>query len=252
VPVPLGGGGEIGELAREFDQMTRRLEQRQRYISEFAADVAHELKSPLTSIRGAAELLEEGADDDPQARQRFLDNIKLDAERLTRLVSRLLELSRIEASEQPLAPVNLRELVSRSVTRAEGPATPIVFSYEASVEFVLARAADLETALSNLLDNALRFSPEGEPVRVSVSGPAPDGCLLIRVADRGPGIAAEHQPRVFDRFFTTDAERDGTGLGLSIVKSVATAHRGGISFETELGQGTCFELRLPCGLSAPR
>jgi two-component system sensor histidine kinase ChvG len=81
VEVPLGGGGEIGELAREFDQMTRRLEQRQRYISEFAADVAHEFKSPLTSIRGAAELLTEGADDDPDARRRFLDNIKLDSER---------------------------------------------------------------------------------------------------------------------------------------------------------------------------
>jgi signal transduction histidine kinase len=76
--------------------------------------------------------------------------------------------------------------------------------------------------------------------------------LLIRVADRGPGIAPEHQPRVFDRFFTTDAERDGTGLGLSIVKSVASAHRGRISFQTEPGQGTCFELRLPCGLAGRR
>ena len=252
VPVPLGGGGEIGELAREFEQMTRRLEQRQRYISEFAADVAHELKSPLTSIRGAAELLEEGADDDPRARRRFLDNIKLDAERLTRLVSRLLELSRIDASEQPLSPVDLRDLVARTVARAEGPTTPIAFEYDAGVDFVLARASDLETALSNLLDNAQRFSPEGRPVQVSVTGPADDGCVTIRVADQGPGIAPEHAPRVFDRFFTTDAERDGTGLGLAIVKSVAIAHRGSVSFQTELGRGTCFELRLPCGVGTRR
>ncbi len=252
VTVPLGGGGEIAELAGEFERMTRRLEQRQRYISEFAADVAHELKSPLTSIRGAAELLAEGADDDPGARRRFLDNIKLDTERLTRLVSRLLELSRIDASEQPLSPVDLRELVTRTVARAEGPATPIDVSYDASVSFVLARAADLETALSNLLDNAQRFSPEGRPVKVSVSGPDGDGCVVIRVADQGPGIAPEHAPRVFDRFFTTDADRDGTGLGLAIVKSVAQAHRGRVSFQTELGRGTCFELRLPCGLAARR
>ncbi|HYQ18208.1 MAG TPA: ATP-binding protein [Polyangiaceae bacterium] len=248
VAVPLGGGGEIGELAHEFDQMTRRLEQRQRYISEFAADVAHELKSPLTSIRGAAELLEEGADDEPEARRRFLDNIKLDTERLTRLVSRLLELSRIDASEQLPQPIDLREVVARAAARSEGPTAPIVVRYEASVTFILARASDLETALLNLLDNALRVSAEGEPVTVTVTGPTADDCVLIRVIDRGPGILPEHAPRIFDRFFTTDAERDGTGLGLAIVKSVASAHRGSVSFETELGRGTSFELRLPCGL----
>jgi two-component system sensor histidine kinase ChvG len=247
VSVPLGGGGEIGELAQEFAQMTRRLEQRQRYISEFAADVAHEFKSPLTSIRGAAELLVEGAADDPEARRRFLDNIRLDSERLTRLVSRLLELSRIDAAEQPLAPVELRELLLRTVGRAEGPTTPITFRYDASVVTLLARASDLETAVANLLDNALRFSPEGQPVVLSVSGPTADDQVVIRVCDRGPGIPAEHALRVFDRFFTTDAERDGTGLGLAIVKSVATAHRGSVSLQSEPGQGTCFELRLPCG-----
>lgn len=245
VVVPLGGGGEIGELAREFDRMTRRLEERQRYISQFAADVAHEFKSPLTSIRGAAELLEEGADDEPEARRRFLDNIKLDAGRLTRLVSRLLELSRIDATEQPLQVVDLREVVARAVARSEGPTTPILARYEARSSLVLARASDLETALLNLLDNAQRFSPEGEPVRVSVSGPEADGSLVIQVTDRGPGIAPEHAPRVFERFFTTDAERDGTGLGLAIVHSVAVAHRGRVTFRNESGGGTSFELRLP-------
>lgn len=247
VTVPTGGGGEIGVLAREFDRMTRRLEERQRYISQFAADVAHEFKSPLTSIRGAAELLEEGADDDPEARRRFLDNIKLDASRLTRLVSRLLELSRIDAPEQPLQVVDLREVVGRAVARSEGPMTPIFARYEARSSWVRARAPDLETALLNLLDNAQRFSPEGEPVQVSVSGPEPDGCLVVRVQDRGPGIAPEHAPRVFERFFTTDAERDGTGLGLAIVQSVAVAHRGRVSFRNEAGGGACFELRLPHG-----
>jgi two-component system, OmpR family, sensor histidine kinase ChvG len=249
VAVPLGGGGEISELAAEFDQMTQRLEARQRYISEFAADVAHELKSPLTSIRGAAELLVDGADDDPEARRRFLDNIKLDAARLDRLVSRLLELSRIDASEQVPQAVDLQALVARAVARSEGPATPISLSYEARVTSIMARESDLETALLNLLDNAQRFSPDGQTVSVVVSGPELDDRVVIRVTDRGGGIAAEHVPRVFDRFFTTDAERDGTGLGLSIVKSVATAHRGDVSFESEPGR-TCFKLRLPRGFGA--
>lgn len=249
VGVPLGGGGEIGELAHEFARMTERLDERQRYISQFAADVAHEFKSPLTSIRGAAELLEDGADDDPEARRRFLDNIKLDAGRLTRLVSRLLELSRIDASEQPLQAVDLREVVARAVARSEGPTTPIVLSYEAAVSAILARPSDLEAALLNLLDNAQRFSPEGQPVQLIVSGPTPDGYVALRVLDRGPGISPEHAPRVFERFFTTDAERDGTGLGLSIVKSVATAHRGTISFHSEPGAGCCFELKLPVRLT---
>lgn len=250
VAVPLGGGGEIAELASEFDQMTRRLEARQRYISEFAADVAHELKSPLTSIRGAAELLAEGADDDLEARRRFLNNIRLDATRLDRLVSRLLELSRIDASEQLPQVVDVRALVERAVHRSEGPETPITLSFEATTSHVLARESDLETALLNLLDNAQRFSPDGKAVSLVVTGPGEHGMLVLRVTDQGPGIQPEHVPRVFERFFTTDAERDGTGLGLAIVKSVANAHGGSVTFESEPGR-TCFELRLPAGAMQP-
>lgn len=246
VEVPLGGGGEIGELAREFAQMTKQLEARQKYISEFAADVAHELKSPLTSIRGAAELLADGADDDQEARRRFLENIRLDAARLDRLVSRLLELSRIDAAEQLPRAVDLKALVERAVARSEGPDTPIQLRYEARTTSILARESDIETALLNLLDNAQRFSPEGQAVSVAVTGPEEDGQLVFRVTDRGPGIAPEHAPRVFERFFTTDAERDGTGLGLAIVKSVASAHGGSITFRSEPGR-TCFELRVPTG-----
>lgn len=251
VEVPRGGGGEISELGREFEQMTRRLEHRQRYISQFAADVAHEFKSPLTSIRGAAELLTDGADDDPDARRRFLDNIKLDATRLDRLVSRLLELSRIDAAEQAPTLVDLRAIVARAVTRSERPDAPIAVSYEATVSFVLAREQDIETALLNVLDNAQRFSPEGKAVRVFVRQ-ADAAALSIRVEDDGPGILPEHRSRIFERFFTTDAERDGTGLGLAIVKSVLLAHGGSVSAESEVGVGTAIELRLPIGARAKR
>src|SRR6186713_3232894 len=186
--VPVAGGGEISELGEAFREMTRKLEARHRYISAFAADVAHEFKSPLTSIRGAAELLAEGAADDPEARRRFLRNIELDAARLDRLVSRLLELSRIDASEESPVLVDLEALVRRAVERSQGPDGSVVLDYTSSIPVISARPADLETALLNLLDNALKFSPPGVPVIVRVSGRAGERWVTISVEDRGSGI----------------------------------------------------------------
>jgi two-component system sensor histidine kinase ChvG len=245
VQIPVGGGGEISELGRAFGEMTEKLEARQRYISEFAADVAHEFKSPLTSIRGAAELLAEGAADDPEARRRFLRNIELDAARLDRLVSRLLELSRIETSEEQPQVVDLRALCRRAIERAETPDSAIVFSYESGIHLVPARESALETALLNLLDNALRFSPPGVPVELSVRGEKGSPWVEISVTDGGPGVPPEHLPRIFERFYTTDAERDGTGLGLAIVRSVAVAHGGVVDVLRPTAGGACFVLRLP-------
>ena len=245
VVIPVGGGGELGELGRSFAEMTQKLEARQRYISEFAADVAHEFKSPLTSIRGAAELLAEGADDDPEARRRFLKNIELDAARLDRLVSRLLELSRIDASDEHPQIVDLRTLCERAIERSQTPDGAVVLRYESSMHFVRARESDLETALLNLLDNALRFSPPGVPVEVAVRGERRARFVEIAVTDRGPGIPPEHLPRIFERFYTTDAERDGTGLGLAIVKSVVLSHGGSIEVEAPPGGGARFVVSLP-------
>src|SRR4051812_33851877 len=243
--VPVAGGGEISELAEAFREMTRKLEARHRYISAFAADVAHEFKSPLTSIRGAAELLAEGAADDLDARQRFLENIALDAARLDRLVSRLLELSRIEASEEPPVLVDLEALVRRAVERSQGPDGAVLLDYASSVPVIFARPADLEAALLNVLDNALKFSPAGEPVEVRVVGRPSARFVSIEVSDHGPGIPAANLDRIFERFFTTDADRAGTGLGLAIVKSVVDALGGSVHVESTVGQGTRFRLRLP-------
>lgn len=243
--VPVAGGGEISELAEAFREMTRKLEARHRYISAFAADVAHEFKSPLTSIRGAAELLAEGAADDLTARERFLENIALDAARLDRLVSRLLELSRIDASEEPPVLVDLEALVRRAVERSQGPDGSVELDYTSSIPVISARAADLETALLNLLDNALKFSPPGVPVVVRVSGRAGERFVTIEVEDRGTGISEPNLARIFERFFTTDADRSGTGLGLAIVKSVVEALGGSVAVESRVGEGTRFTLRLP-------
>lgn len=246
VAVPHGGGGELGELSEAFAEMTRKLEARQRYISEFAADVAHAFKSPLTSIHGAAELLAEGAADDPEARRRFLRNIELDAERLDRLVSRLLELSRIDASDSIKSAIVLEDLLRRAVDRAQDPTGSIVLDYRAEIPVIRGRAAELEIALLNLLDNALRFSPAGERVEVLVNGKDGDAEVKISVSDVGPGILPEHQPRLFERFFTTEADGEGTGLGLAIVKSVVDAHAGSIEVESVPGN-TTFRISLPVG-----
>lgn len=243
-PVPIVGSGEIRELSESFATMTRELDGRLRYISDFAADVAHEFKSPLTSIRGAAELLGEGAADDPDARQRFLHNIELDVQRLDRLVSRLLELSRIEASQEPKVSRDLLALVTDVATRASTPDHVVRVDADTGAPITLAvRETDLVTALLNLCDNAVRFSPAGEQVAVRVSADAHEAQIEVR--DRGPGVPEAHRARIFDRFFTTDSE-DGTGLGLAIASAVALAHGGTLTLQPndEARPGACFVLTL--------
>lgn len=220
VAVPQEGTGEVRDLSHAVGTLVKEQEQRLRYISEFTADVAHELKSPLTSIRGAAELLRDGVEDAGR-RARFLENIELDAERLDRLVSRLLELSRIDASETPLEDVALDPLIERVVVRTHTAEQP-VHHVGARGQKVRGREQDLERALLNLVENALRFSPPGEPIRIEVTPPAsPSQMVELSVTDSGPGVAEEHRERIFTRFFTTDSEHTGTGLGLAIVRSVA-------------------------------
>lgn len=243
--VPVGGGGEIRELGEAFATMTARLDDRMRYIREFAADVAHELKSPLTSIRGAAELLGEGAADDPDARARFLKNIELDAERLDRLVTRLLELSRIDGSQAPMEAFDLDALVRRVVDRTHTPEQPVRVDWHAPVQRWRGREADLERALLNLVENALRVSPEGEAVTIGVTSPRDGRELHLAVRDRGPGIPRALHRKVFERFYTTQADENGTGLGLAIVMSVARGHGGRVDLESAEGQGATFRLVLP-------
>jgi two-component system sensor histidine kinase ChvG len=127
--------------------------------------------------------------------------------------------------------------------RASGPDQPIDLRYLASVKELRGREMDLETALLNLLDNAVRFSPPGVPVEIEVTGGS--DALSIAVRDHGPGISPANLPKVFDRFFTTDADRDGTGLGLAIVETVIEAHGGTVRAESPPGEGATFTVTLP-------
>lgn len=236
--------GEIHDLQTSLTTMTARLDERMRYMAEFAADVAHEFKSPLTSIRGAAELLEEGALEDPAARDRFLRNIALDSERLDHLVSALLELSRIDAAESVQTTFELEPVVRRAAERAESPEVQVRVTYDAPARMVRARERDLETALANLLDNAARHAPGSSTVDVTVEAGQSPRWLVIAVHDRGPGVPAALRPRVFQRFFTTDDDQ-GTGLGLAIVATVASAHGGRAELAEVNGEGARFEMHLP-------
>jgi two-component system sensor histidine kinase ChvG len=233
---------EIGELARAFDALTHKLDGRARDVAELAANISHEFKSPLTSMRGAAELLLDGAGDDPAVRRRFLENVLGDCERLDRLVTRLLELSRVEADAAPLEPLDLHDLIAEAVERGRGPA-PVVLDWRAGAAGLLGRRSHLLSALGNLIGNAQNHAAPGTAITVTVEGGA--GRVRAAVHNHGPAIAAAARARLFERFFTTRGDAGGTGLGLAIVAAVAQAHGGSVAVASAAVAGTTFTLELP-------
>jgi signal transduction histidine kinase len=237
---------ELGTLARAVGRMREKLEGKA-YVEEMATNLSHELKTPLATIRGSAELLEGPAADDPVARARFLTNIQTEVERLDRIVSELLKLSRIEA--QPAAgeatPIDAGAVASEiaEVYRDRAADSGIAFYSEIADELLPIRISELQLKqlLTNLLDNALQFTPAGREVRFRVN--CQDGSIEFEVSDEGAGIEPELLPKVFDRFFTTENPRTGnrgTGLGLAIAKSIVNTNGGRISVRSELGRGSVF------------
>jgi two-component system phosphate regulon sensor histidine kinase PhoR len=247
-----GRGGRLGALVVLNDvTRLRRLETLRR---DFVANASHEIKTPVTAIKGFVETLLEGALEDGDNARRFLEIIRVQTDRLDALVSDLLSLSRIEeeAEKGSLQRVacRLAEVVAEALeicrVKADAGSVPL----EADVPGDLVVQADpllLSQALVNLVDNAVKYSPPGSPVRVTAS--RREGRLEIAVADRGPGITPEHLPRLFERFYRVDRgrsrEQGGTGLGLAIVKHVAQAHGGTAEVESLPGVGSTFRLLLP-------
>ncbi|MBW2700574.1 MAG: HAMP domain-containing protein [Deltaproteobacteria bacterium] len=228
---------EIHSLAEALDTMTRQLSDRAEYISDFAANVSHELKSPITSIQGAAELLrEEGTDMPAEQRERFLANILADASRMERLVVRLLELARIQSAPENAASVDINTMCHRL---AEATEVDVELDLTQAPEKLSINPDHLEGALRNLLDNAARHGG-GQAVKLKVSSEA-DGRVAFAVSDLGPGISPANQKRIFDRFFTTERDRGGTGLGLAIVQAVARTRSGDVRLDTG-PEGSTFTL----------
>lgn len=248
-----GAGGNIGALV-VMNDITRmkRLETLRR---DFVANVSHELKTPITAIKGCIETLSEGALEQPDDARRFLQMMGRQVSRLEAMVEDLLVLSRLEHESERGGLVEQREsihdILARAVqtftARAEAKGILLVMDCPDSLEAPV-NAALLEQAVGNLLDNAIKYSPEETRVSVSAARAGADA-VEIQIADQGPGIEKRHHERIFERFYRIDPARSremgGTGLGLAIVKHIALAHHGRVAVESVPGQGSTFSLTLP-------
>ena len=247
-----GEGARIGALVVLNDVThLRRLERVRR---DFVANVSHELKTPVTTIKGFVETLLESAPFDPDENRRFLEIVARHAERLEAIIEDLLRLSRIEEEtekggipleEGPLADV-LREALDFVKPKAAEKGIPLEFDCIAGLRARM-NTHLLRQAVVNLLDNAIKYSPPGKAVRLE--GAAEKGGCALRVRDEGCGIAAEHLPRIFERFYRVDKARSreegGTGLGLAIAKHIAELHGGRIEVASRPGSGSVFTILLP-------
>lgn len=234
-------------LADDRTELTRTAAVR----NDFVANVSHELKTPVGAISLLAEAID-GAADDEVAVRRFTTRLHKESARLAALVQDIIELSRLQGTDVVLAgeAIDLNEVLAEAVDRNKLPAEEkrIKISMGGSVEAgVLGDRDLLMTALRNLIDNAIRYSPEDTTVGVGLR--ERDGLIQISVTDQGPGIAPDEQDRIFERFYRIDAARSrhtgGTGLGLSIVKHVVANHGGEITLWSQPGQGSTFTVRLP-------
>jgi two-component system, OmpR family, sensor histidine kinase ChvG len=229
---------EIGQLARAVEAMTAELERRAHDARTLAADISHEFKTPLTGIRGAAELLHDGASDDPVARDRFLAMIADDAARLDRLVSRLLELARVEDDRGIELPVDLAALARDCAARS----WPVPVAVETTGDPVVpGRTVQLASAIENLVANATQFADPGTTVRIAIERRATT--VRVTVANHGPALSPAARARVWDRFYSTRTAAGGSGLGLAIVRSVALGHGGSVGVDCA-GGVTTFWLEL--------
>jgi two-component system phosphate regulon sensor histidine kinase PhoR len=245
VSLPESQGGVLAVFVDVTE--LRRLESIRR---DFVANASHELRSPLTTVRAAAETLRT-VDNDPQAAERFIELIQRNAERLANLIDDLLELSRIESRDLKLdvEELDLAIVAERTITqhahRAQLKAIGLSHDLAAAPRVRADRRA-LEHILGNLIDNAIKYCPEGAQVRMRAA--AEQARVRVFVTDNGPGIAPEHQPRIFERFYRVDAGRSrelgGTGLGLSIVKHLVEALGGTVSVESRVGTGSTFSFTL--------
>jgi heavy metal sensor kinase len=245
-----GAGDELDEVARAFNETLARLEQAVGEMRQFSTAIAHELRTPLAVMRGQAEMALMQAKTPDDYRRGLTDQLE-ELDTLSRLVSQLLTLARAEAGEIPLqrSPVDLSALASSIVEQLEPVAQAKSCSLAAEVGaevVVLGDAGWLERLLLNLLDNAIKFTPAGGRISVTVRREGPDAVLEVR--DTGIGIASEAVPHVFERFFRGDPSRsagvEGVGLGLSLVKWIADRHGATVSVHSQPHDGSTFVVRM--------
>lgn len=256
-PLPRDPSGLADDTAPAVLILLRDLTRQQmleRMRADFVANASHELRTPLASLTGFIETLQGAAKEDAPARERFLELMRLQAERMRRLIDDLLSLSRIELSahERPTAVVDVQRVVRHVADVLATLAT------EAGVDLVLdvpdplpvrGDWDELVQVFQNLVENALKYASSGK--RIEIAGAVEGGArrVVVHVRDFGPGIASEHLPRLTERFYRVSVQesraRGGTGLGLAIVKHILNRHRGKLVIASESGQGSTFTVKLP-------
>lgn len=250
VVTPFLKGSDRGHLVVLQD--LTRLHQLQTMRRDFISNISHELRTPLASLRALVDTLNDGALEDPVAAHRFLRHMEVEVDALTQMVQELLDLSRIESgnavlqlADVPTATM-IRHGAERLRTQAERADLTLRIEVDETLPDLHVDVGRVEQVLTNLLHNAIKFTPAGGSITISAL-PREDESIVVKVTDSGVGIAYDDQPRIFERFYKADRARSGggTGLGLAIAKHIVQAHGGRIWVDSKPGKGSTFYFTLP-------
>jgi len=244
---------ELGQLGETFNYMAQRLAEYEQMRRDFVANVSHELRSPLTSIRGFIDALSEGKGKDEQEKSKYLAILQKETYRISKLVNELLEISGFDAQKVifNMEPFPIDIVINRAIASLK----PQLDEKNLTVRTTIPKDLPLcngdedriEQVVHNLLENAIRYSPQGSKILISARLLVDE--LLVEIADNGPGIPREEHSRVWERFYRVDKARSrdkgGTGLGLAIVQEIINKHGGQVSVDSEPGEGAVFGFTLP-------
>jgi two-component system OmpR family sensor kinase len=249
---------EVGRLVTSLNSMLTRIEdafalrkESEERLRRFVADASHELRTPITAIRGFSELHRQGAVTGEKETTELIGRIENESKRMGSLVEDLLLLARLDqAREMESKPVDINKVAEEAVVSAQaaGPDHPVTFTSNSDEIFTLGDESRIHQVIANLLSNARAHTPAGTPIEVAVT--EREDVVEVSVRDRGPGLSEADQAKIFERFYRADTSRvrsgdEGSGLGLSIVDAVMRAHGGHVSVSSKLGEGATFTLTFP-------
>lgn len=249
---------EVGRLVNSLNAMLSRVEESfavrtesENKLRRFVADASHELRTPITAIRGFSELHRQGAVTGEKETKELISRIEGESKRMGSLVEDLLMLARLDqAQDMEFKPVDMNTVIADAIasSRAAGPDHPISVNIPDEEIFMLGDETRIHQVVANLLANARAHTAIGTPITVTMS--ADDSSVRVSVADKGPGMSVEDQQRIFERFYRADSSRartgeEGSGLGLSIVDAVMKGHGGSVSVDSKIGEGSTFTLQFP-------
>jgi signal transduction histidine kinase len=241
---------ELGELAQSFSEMALELKQLEQMRQDFVSNVSHEIQTPLTSISGFSKVLRNGTISEEE-RVQYLDIIQSESERLSRMSENLLKLASLESEHHPYQPhtYDLDEQIRRMIVACEPQWSEKQIEFELTMPSIKICADEdlLSQVWMNLIGNSIKFSPVGGVIHIDVQQSTNE--IKVNISDQGIGISAVDQERIFERFYKADRSRtgvhSGSGLGLAIVNKIVLLHKGTITMESEVGQGSSFTVTLP-------